>query len=81
MQVAREIETKGQIKLRFKIAVGKDVVCIHSFQLAHKASKMEYKAIESVPQTINSHTGEVCVYVFLFQIIKVEHFQGLCITN
>ena len=33
MQVAGEIETKGQIKLRFKTAVGKDVVCIHSFQM------------------------------------------------
>ena len=47
MQVAGEIETKGQIKLRFKTIVGKDVVCIRSFQLTQKASKMEYKAIES----------------------------------
>jgi hypothetical protein len=35
------------------------VVCIRSFQLTQKASKMEYKAIESVLQTINPHTGEV----------------------
>ena len=81
MQIAGETETKGPIKLRFKTAAGKDVVCIHSFQLTQKASKMEYKAIESVLQTINPHTGEVCVSVFLFQIIKVEHFEGLCITN
>jgi hypothetical protein len=58
-QVAGETETKGQIKLRFKTAAGKDVVCIRSFQLTQKASKMEYKAIESVLQTINSITGEV----------------------
>lgn len=58
-KVAGETETKGQIKLRFKTAAGKDVVCIRSFQLTQKASKMEYKAIESVLQTINPHTGEV----------------------
>ncbi|XP_038720675.1 DNA repair protein RAD50 [Tripterygium wilfordii] len=61
-KVAGETETKGQIKLRFKTAVGKDVVCIRSFQLTQKASKMEYKAIESVLQTINPHSGEkVCL--------------------
>lgn len=59
VQVAGETETKGQIKLRFKTAAGKDVVCIRSFQLTQKASKMEFKAIESVLQTINPHTGEV----------------------
>ncbi|RWW22661.1 hypothetical protein GW17_00013122 [Ensete ventricosum] len=51
-----------KIKLRFKTAAGKDVVCIRSFQLTQKASKMEFKAIESVLQTINPHTGEkVCL--------------------
>ncbi|KAF4374620.1 hypothetical protein G4B88_004872, partial [Cannabis sativa] len=45
--VAGETETKGQIKLRFKTAAAKDVVCIRSFQLTQKASKMEFKAIES----------------------------------
>ncbi|XP_006647285.1 DNA repair protein RAD50 isoform X1 [Oryza brachyantha] len=61
-KVAGETETKGQIKLRFKTATGKDVVCIRSFQLTQKASKMEFKAIESVLQTINPHTGEkVCL--------------------
>ncbi|XP_061992720.1 DNA repair protein RAD50 isoform X1 [Rosa rugosa] len=61
-KVAGETETKGQIKLRFKTAAGKDVVSIRSFQLTQKASKMEYKAIESVLQTINPHTGEkVCL--------------------
>lgn len=38
------------------------MVCIRSFQLTQKASKMEFKAIESVLQTINPHTGEkVCL--------------------
>lgn len=61
-KVAGETETKAQIKLRFKTAAGKDVVCIRSFQLTQKASKMEYKAIESVLQTINPNTGEkVCL--------------------
>uniref|UniRef100_A0A0A9AU83 DNA repair protein RAD50 n=1 Tax=Arundo donax TaxID=35708 RepID=A0A0A9AU83_ARUDO len=61
-KVAGETETKGQIKLRFKTAAGKDVVCIRSFQLTQKASKMEFKAIESILQTINPHTGEkVCL--------------------
>ena len=59
LKVAGETETKGQIKLRFKTAAGKDVVCIRSFQLTQKTSKMEFKAIESVLQTINPHTGEV----------------------
>ncbi|KAL5702875.1 DNA repair protein rad50 [Ranunculus cassubicifolius] len=61
-KVRGDTETKGQIKLRFKTAAGKDVVCIRSFQLTQKASKMEYKAIESVLQTINPHSGEkVCL--------------------
>eukprot|EP00850_Spirogloea_muscicola_P018610 SM000172S03083 [mRNA] locus=s172:238718:247159:+ [translate_table: standard] len=61
-KVAGETETKGQIKLRFRTAAGKDVVCIRSFQLTQKASKLEYKAIESVLQTINAQTGEkVCL--------------------
>lgn len=63
LQVAGETETKGQIKLRFKTAAGKDVVCVRSFQLTQKASKMEYKALESILQTINPHTGEVTVIV------------------
>ncbi|KAK9159898.1 hypothetical protein Syun_006239 [Stephania yunnanensis] len=50
-KVKGETETKGQIKLRFKTAAGKDVVCIRSFQLTQKASKMEYKAIESIFQS------------------------------
>jgi len=61
-KVAGETETKGQIKLRFKTAAGRDVVCIRSFQLTQKASKMEYKAIESVLQTINPHSGEVSLF-------------------
>nr|XP_009804508.1 PREDICTED: DNA repair protein RAD50-like [Nicotiana sylvestris]XP_016475995.1 PREDICTED: DNA repair protein RAD50-like [Nicotiana tabacum] len=69
-KVAGETETKGQIKLRFKTAAGKDVVCIRSFQLTQKATKMEYKAIESVLQTINPHTGEVSlIYLLLFLVI------------
>ncbi|XP_020690871.2 DNA repair protein RAD50 [Dendrobium catenatum] len=61
-KVLGETETKGQIKLRFKTAAGKDVVCIRSFQLTQKASKMEFKALESVLQTINPHTAEkVCL--------------------
>ncbi|KAK1282080.1 DNA repair protein RAD50 [Acorus calamus] len=61
-KVSGETETKAQIKLRFKTAARKDVVCVRSFQLTQKASKMEYKAIESVLQTINPNTGEkVCL--------------------
>ncbi|KAM1036717.1 hypothetical protein ACFX2I_031552 [Malus domestica] len=61
-KVAGETETKAQIKLRFRTAAGKDVVCIRSFQLTQKASKMEFKAIDSVLQTINPHTGEkICL--------------------
>ncbi|KAM7260508.1 hypothetical protein ACFE04_011181 [Oxalis oulophora] len=42
----------------FKIAVPRDVVCIGSFQLKQKTSKMGYKASKSVLQTINPQTGE-----------------------
>lgn len=75
LQVAGETETKGQIKLRFKTAAGKDVVCVRSFQLTQKASKMEYKALESILQTINPHTGEVTVIVAmsLTQIFRLWH--------
>lgn len=73
-KVAGETETKGQIKLRFKTAAGKDVVCIRSFQLTQKASKMEYKAIESVLQTINPHTGEV-------QLLFNKKFSSICFSN
>ncbi|KAL1319974.1 hypothetical protein AAHE18_14G023000 [Arachis hypogaea] len=44
-KVAGETEAKDQINLRFKTAAGKDVVCIRSFQLTQKASKMEYKKV------------------------------------
>ncbi|MCO5591935.1 hypothetical protein L7F22_045928 [Adiantum nelumboides] len=61
-KVAGETEVKGQIKLRFKTAAGKDVVCIRSFQLTQKGTKLEYKAIESVLQTIDPLSGEkVCL--------------------
>ena len=46
------------------------MVCIRSFQLTQKASKMEYKAIESVLQTLNPHTGEVhLLFCFSFLFI------------
>ncbi|CAI5961862.1 unnamed protein product [Closterium sp. NIES-65] len=57
-KVAHITETKGQIKLRFRTAAGKDVVSVRNFSLTQKTSKMEFKAIESVLQTINSTTGE-----------------------
>ena len=75
-KVAGETETKGQIKLRFKTAAGKDVVCVRSFQLTQKASKMEYKAIESVLQTINPHTGEVLhflTFFYFFTLFPLTH--------
>lgn len=76
--MAGETETKGQIKLRFKTAAGKDVVCIRSFQLTQKAVKMEYKAIESVLQTINPHTGEVNIdgAKYFFLLHSLVDFSG-----
>ncbi|GJX98830.1 hypothetical protein Tco_0355849 [Tanacetum coccineum] len=47
-EVATEMETKAQIKLRFKKATGKDV-STRSFQSTEKALKMEYKfAVEKL---------------------------------
>ncbi|GAB2295676.1 DNA repair protein rad50 [Dionaea muscipula] len=57
-KVSGETETKAQIKLRFRTPAGKDVVCIRSFQLTQKASKMEYKAIDCTLQTIDPRTKE-----------------------
>ncbi|GJX01261.1 retrotransposon protein, putative, ty1-copia subclass [Tanacetum coccineum] len=45
-------------KLATQSVTSKDVVSIRSFQLTHKALKMKYKAIESVFQTTNPHTGK-----------------------
>lgn len=69
MKVSGETETKAQVKLRFKTVTGRDVVSIRSFQLTQKASKMEFKAIESVLQTINPVTGEVGCFYFLLLIV------------
>eukprot|EP00898_Chlorokybus_atmophyticus_P003192 jgi/Chlat1/3874/Chrsp26S04017 len=52
-KIAGETEVKAQIRLRFRSISGKPVVCVRSFQLTQKASKMEYKAIESILQTYN----------------------------
>lgn len=72
MKVSGETETKAQVKLRFKTVTGRDVVSIRSFQLTQKASKMEFKAIESVLQTINPVNGEVEFYFFpLFFLLLV----------
>ncbi|GAB2227860.1 hypothetical protein Drorol1_Dr00009687 [Drosera rotundifolia] len=57
-KVSGETETKAQIKLRFRTPVGKDVVCIRSFQLTQRASKLEFKAIDCTLQTIDPITGE-----------------------
>ncbi|KAI3976886.1 hypothetical protein MKX01_008744 [Papaver californicum] len=69
-KVNGETETKGQIKLRFKTAVGKDVVCIRSFQLTQKVSKMEYKAIESVLQKLILTLDK---YTKALEVIKKLH--------
>ena len=73
-QVAGETETKGQIKLRFKTTAGRDVVCIRSFQLTQKASKLEYKAVESVLQTIDPRSGEVRSCTLMLYVEK-NQFQ------
>ena len=72
LQIAGETETKGQIKLRFRTAAGKDVVCIRSFQLTQKATKMEYKALESVLQTVSSQTGEVGSFVHAISLFLAD---------
>lgn len=81
LKVSGETETKGQIKLRFKTAARKDVVCIRSFQLTQKASKMEFKAIESVLQTISPHTGEVYTsnLMLIIAVICNHHLSMLIV--
>nr|GEX75244.1 RNA-directed DNA polymerase, eukaryota [Tanacetum cinerariifolium] len=55
-KVGGSTETNALVKLCFKTAAGKDVVCTRYFRLTEKGSKMEYKVIENVLQTINHHT-------------------------
>lgn len=47
-------EVKGQIKLRFRSTDGKPVVCSRSFNLTQRQKKKEYKALESVLQTLDA---------------------------
>jgi len=52
-KVAGEKEVKAQVKLKFRNVNGKAIVCTRSMQLVQKASKQEYKTIESALHTIN----------------------------
>mmetsp|Transcript_39623 Transcript_39623/g.74414 ORF Transcript_39623/g.74414 Transcript_39623/m.74414 type:complete len:1331 (-) Transcript_39623:619-4611(-) len=46
-KVAGENEVKAQVKLRFRTVTGRPVICIRSFSLTQKASKREYKTLDS----------------------------------
>ncbi|KAG8461760.1 hypothetical protein KFE25_001378 [Diacronema lutheri] len=57
--LASTTEVKGQIKLRFRSADGKPVVCSRSFNLTQRQKKKEYKALESVLTTLDSTGAKV----------------------
>eukprot|EP01125_Pyxidicula_operculata_P015436 TRINITY_DN523_c1_g1_i2.p1 TRINITY_DN523_c1_g1~~TRINITY_DN523_c1_g1_i2.p1 ORF type:complete len:1267 (-),score=327.47 TRINITY_DN523_c1_g1_i2:1792-5592(-) len=53
-KIAGEKEVKAQIKLKFKTVNNKVIVCTRSMQLVQKATKQEWKTIESALQTLDS---------------------------
>jgi DNA repair protein RAD50 len=57
-KVSREIEVKGQIKLKFKNARGQTMVCTRSMQSTQKRTKLEQKTLESLLATTDRATGE-----------------------
>ena len=59
--------------MRYRTAAGKDVVSTISFQLTQKAPKTDYKAFETVLQTINLQTGEVLKWFFNIRNYKYAY--------
>ena len=57
-KVSRELEVKGQIKLKFKNVKGQTMVCTRSMQSTQKKTKLEQKTLESVLVTTDPTTGE-----------------------
>lgn len=57
-KVSRELEVKGQIKLKFKNVKGQTMVCTRSMQSTQKKTKLEQKTLESVLVTTDPATGE-----------------------
>eukprot|EP00854_Cymbomonas_tetramitiformis_P005673 gene5673-6858_t len=57
-KVSGETEVKAQIKMRFNNQLGRPVVTIRSFSLTQKASKQEFKTLDSTLSTTNPITGE-----------------------
>lgn len=57
-KVSREVEVKGQIKLKFKNVRGQTMVCTRSLQSTQKKSKLEQKTLESLLSTTDPTTGE-----------------------
>jgi DNA repair exonuclease SbcCD ATPase subunit len=54
-KVAGEREVKAQIKMRFRSVNGKPIVCTRSMQVIQKATKLEFKSLESALQTYNQN--------------------------
>lgn len=57
-KVSRELEIKGQIKLKFRNVKGQTMVCTRSMQSMQKKAKLEQKTLESVLVTTDPATGE-----------------------
>eukprot|EP00866_Antonospora_locustae_P000323 jgi/Antlo1/323/1646 len=60
-KLAREAETKAQIKLKFYNTRGQLMVCTRSLQLTQKKSKVEQKTLESVLWTLNEQGEQVSI--------------------
>lgn len=60
-KLAREAETKAQIKLKFYNTRGQLMVCTRSLQLTQRKSKVEQKTLESVLWTLNERGEQVSI--------------------
>ncbi|KYQ93083.1 DNA recombination/repair protein [Tieghemostelium lacteum] len=58
-KIANETEVKAQIKMRFKNPNGKPIVATRSLSLIQKASKQEYRQIDSSLQSYNTEGQKV----------------------
>ena len=63
-KVSGDVETKAQVKLKFRNTKGKTMVCTRSLQLTQKEKTQTMKTLETVLETQDERTGEVCSLVW-----------------
>ncbi|KAL0266077.1 UNVERIFIED_CONTAM: hypothetical protein PYX00_011794 [Menopon gallinae] len=77
-KLAREVEVKAQIKLKFHNTRGQLMVCTRSLQLTQKKTKVEQKTLESVLWTLNERGEQVSISGRCAEIDReVPHHLGV----